>query len=259
MKALRAPVVLAFSLATASAAKAQAPTEAPPPPAAPPEVVPMAPPAPPVAPSPSSAAKAEYRDNVIVFSEEEWAEVHLDRTPFSTTGRVDIHQELHAMRGERRENIDGPAFYELVGRPDLADAYRTRRKVRIAGLVTSGVGVAVAVYGFVSLATAEDHTAACDWDRADYHDCFKASMDADHAETMGNFRTIGLGMGIAVVGGLVWRFVAKEPVDNDTRRGLAAVYNRELRERLGIPDVSRVEVNPYASASGGGIAVTGQF
>jgi hypothetical protein len=255
MKALRAPVVFASILTAASAAKAQEPTEAPTPPATPAAAAP----GPAAAPSPSRAAKAEYRDNVIVFSEEEWAEVHLDRTPFSTTGRVDIHRELHAMRGERREDIDGPAFYELVGRPDLADAYRTRRKVRIAGLVTSGVGAAVAVYGLVSFATAEDHTAACDWERPDYHDCFKAGMDADHAETMGNIRTIGVGMGIAVVGGLVWRFVAKDPVDNDTRRGLAAVYNRELRERLGIPEVSRVEVNPYASASGGGIAITGQF
>jgi hypothetical protein len=84
-------------------------------------------------------------------------------------------------------------------------------------------------------------------------------MDADHAEAMGSFRTMAFGMGISVVGGLVWYYVAKEPVDNDTRRGLADIYNRELRERLGIPEAARVEVNPYATATGGGVAISGQF
>ena len=196
---------------------------------------------------------------MIVFSEEEWAEIHLNRTPHFTTGRVDIHRELHAMRGERRENIDGPAFYELVGRSDLADAYRTRRKVRIAGLVTAGVGAAVTIYGFARFVSADDRTDACRFEDPAYFDCLEAGRDADQVEARGNLRTMALGMGISVIGGLVWHYVAKEPVDNDTRRGLADVYNRELRERLGIPELARVEVNPYATATGGGVAISGQF
>lgn len=256
MKVLRISIILAVTLAATSTAMAQAPMEMPAPGATSSDPAAVAPAAP---PAPSSAAKAEYRDNVIVFSEEEWAEIHLNRTPHYSTGHVEFHQELHAMRGERRENIDGAAFYELVGRPDLADGYRTRRKVRIAGLVTAGVGVGVMLYGLASFATAENHTAACRSESPDYHECFKAGMDADHAEAMGNFRTMFFGMGVSAIGSLVWYYVAKEPVDNDTRRGLADVYNRELRERLGIPEVTRVEVNPYATVTGGGVAISGEF
>lgn len=262
MYATRIALFVCITLVVASTAAAQAPVATSPPSS--PAAIEAAPApdavaGPAVDPTPSSTAKAEYRDNVIVFSEAEWAEIHLNRTLDVTSGRVDIHRELHAMRGERREDIDGPAFYELVGRPDLADAYRARRKLRMASLVAVGVGTAVTVYGLVSFASATNHAAACRSDRPDYFDCFDAGMEADHAAAMTNVRTMAFGMGISVVGGLVRYFVAKEPVSNETRRGLADVYNRELRERLGIREVSHVEVDPYATSTGGGLAVSGSF
>jgi hypothetical protein len=246
----------------AGVAQAQAPGEAPP------ATVPAA-------PVPSAAALAEYRDNVIFFSEEEWAEVlvyghghgpahvpmlHGHHHRHLMTGRVTIRRTVHAMRGELRENIDGPGFYDIVGRPDLAARYRSRRKLgTVGGIVVMGVGVGATAYGVMRIFDHELVDLGCDPSSPGWDACLERERAArDEAD-----RKLHIGIGIGVAGIIVisggyalWRKLRRDPYSEHTRRGLADRHNRLLRERLGIPELRAVSVQPVLGATGAGVALS---
>ncbi len=65
--------------------------------------------------------------------------------------------ELHPYQGRARRSLEGSAFYDVVGRPDLASAYRTRSAIRWTSLATStALVVAGAVSIFVMEATRDN-------------------------------------------------------------------------------------------------------
>ena len=134
----------------------------------------------------------------------------------------------------------GAAFYERVGRPDLAAAYRVRlhrqnRRVAFATVVALG-GVAIGD----GILLVNPH-----W---------------NDDQKLGAFAG---GTALALAGsGLLLRAAHDpvHPVSPEEIASLAEAYNAQLREELGLPPpTASLRVTPFAAVNGAGVAITARF
>jgi hypothetical protein len=128
-------------------------------------------------------------------------------------------------------------FYTDVGRPDLAETYRHRRRIAFGGLITCGVGY---LGGLGVLAVSDSTT----------------------GKILG-LASIGVGLVGVLVGG--WYGLHPHPVSENDAKVLADVYNRHLRSELMLP-VARseplirdLELVPVVTAGDYGVALAGRF
>ena len=160
------------------------------------------------------------------------------------------------------EPLEGPAFYEKLGRPDLVEAYRNREQLKnglkILGGVTTAGGL---VLGMAALFSGNDCVSTpSDW-------CLAPRVSKSSRLTLG---LVGLGLVAGGTGMLVAGFVINpNPVDAVEARQLADEYNAKLKDRLGVasefaparqyrPPV-RISVAPMLSTSTNGIALQLSF
>jgi hypothetical protein len=181
-------------------------------------------------------------------------------------------------QGKYHRELSNAEFYEIVERPDLAEKYRAKNRVRlglglglglggvVAGATMVGVGTAMAlgsssgggcrVYGIPTTINP-------------YPGCL------EYAPTSGG---IGVGLLISgsvlslagIVGGMVAMFMNPHPVKPHEALALADSYNKKLRKKANgeleeekpSPDKTAKlswEIAPSFSGSGGGVVVGGTF
>jgi hypothetical protein len=153
---------------------------------------------------------------------------------------------VELFQGRERRQLDYTTFYQLVGRPDLAQAYTRNEEV---GTLIGLVGLGTILTG---LAVAVAHRGDCT--------AMNLGVCTDY-DSSG--RNIGMGvmLGGAVLG-LIGAGVAQRPTNDFEERQLADGYNQHLRERLGLPPLQaqrELHLRPYASSDGGGLRLDASF
>jgi hypothetical protein len=166
---------------------------------------------------------------------------------------VSVHRRWIAFQGDLDQELEPVDFYATVGRPDLGDAYMTRRHVMIGGYVVMAVGYLVA------LAVVADSYGASD-DCPILDSACRDQNKPDHTVPLIAFGIGTVGMGV----GLYLHF-HPHPIEENEAKSLADSYNQGLRVQLGLPVVSRrpllrdMKLVPYVTGHQGGLALTGRF
>jgi hypothetical protein len=164
-------------------------------------------------------------------------------------------------KGVHGDPLDGPEFYRLVGRDDLAARYKRRKGVRL-GLIIGGIAVGVAGLGVMLWGTENVETDKCK-ERDEDDECLAYEE---------NWTPIYVGLGMALAGcaaGITGPFIRPHPVDAHEAFRLANAYNQRLKERLGLTDedleeveggrVSNFSLSPLVGPNGGGLGVGANF
>jgi hypothetical protein len=174
-------------------------------------------------------AKQEYLENFVWFQ---------DIVGVNESGGV-VGQWTTAYRGKFKEPLEGADFYEEVGRPDLADEYRTNSTLRWTGLI---VGYTAAIGGTLLLFAGEDTVWCSDrytddiyGESAGYKKCeaYNDRIEDENERLM--FTGLGISVGGLLVAGIA-TFYNPHPVDAPEARRLANTHNKNLRKDLGLSD-----------------------
>jgi pyruvate/2-oxoglutarate dehydrogenase complex dihydrolipoamide acyltransferase (E2) component len=132
-------------------------------------------------------------------------------------------------QGKYRKPLEGAAFYEAVGRPDLEAAYLKRESTRTALML---VGLAGVVGGAIYTATSFHQAPP---DPAAGPEVFQQQVEAAaraQSEAMRTGIFISLG---GLVLGTVGLSIDPHPVTAPEARRLAEEHNQRLRQELGLP------------------------
>lgn len=148
-------------------------------------------------------------------------------------------------QGEMHRAIDGPEFYEIVGRPDLAESYRrNRRRARIYAF--GGLGAALGGIVMFAIGHANENGIG------------------DQVLEYGGLALVVGGLGVSLYG--FYLDVNPDPTSKQERYDLAAEYNAKLRKKYGLPVSSRaprhhaeVAVAPYLVGDSAGLVLSGRF
>ena len=145
-----------------------------------------------------------------------------------------------AYEGRDMKPLEGTAFYEKIGRPDLVRDYHLKQLAKIVLGVTGGLTLAYGVVLGLYAAGGSDFFKIPGW----YPVAF-------------------------IVGGtglLVWGLlIDPNPVNELEARGLVDAYNQRLKDRLGLSSerehrsAVRVAVAPMVSSAGGGLSLQLSF
>ncbi len=123
-------------------------------------------------------------------------------------------------QGKDKHTLDHPTFYKLMGREDLASAYKRNQGVQV-GLLVGGLGLVIG--GVVVM--------------------YNGAKTDDRSLVYG-------GVGVAV-GGLVAFTIARyyqvDPITEAEARELADEYNRSVLRRAGVPIAATLPVTDEAS------------
>lgn len=167
---------------------------------------------------------------------------------------VNVTNGYVVFQGRFRKQVDEDAFFEEVGRGDLAESYRNRRAARW-GLMIGGAALAVGA----SIYAISSQSSGCSVGPGDPR--FKeACIDAPGRELDKAVRVTALGIGggaALFLGGL---FVKPHPVEPDELRRLASEYNVRMRRRLAsppAPDRTEKPVFTFRLAPGAGRTLLG--
>jgi len=215
---------------------------------------PVAAPAPPPPPAYDERAEREQREIAeLKFRRQELRFGDLV-TVTATGSMVSVSRDWVVHQGDLDQELEPVAFYSLVGRPDLGEAYASRRKVMIGGYV---VGTAAMVGGLVlGFALRKDCTKEPD---------FSMCID-DQLQTTAT--TIIVSASVGTIGLLValWSAYHLHPITENEAKSLADVYNQRLRRELGLPVVRRqpllrdLTLTPFVARSdAGGLALSARF
>lgn len=222
---------------------------------------------PPVAPPPARAhddaearaareqAELRFRRESVRFGDDLVVSGH--------NGNVSVSRAWVAVRGDSNQRLSPREFYQLMGRPELADKYQARRNLG-TGLAVAGTVMIVGSLGYsiYSAATQED----CSSPDASA-DCFERNGEQfSRGTTIG---IVGGAAGILVAGIGVYQMRRAHPVSENEAKQLADQYNEELRRDLGLPTLGRAlrprvrdvrfapTIDP--ATGGGGLALSGRF
>src|SRR5262249_35050845 len=148
-------------------------------------------------------------------------------------------------RGALEHAMSHEDFYRLVGRPDLAAEHHHRQHIAaVAGTMSVVLIIPIAVFFFNGVS--QSHNCSLD-----------SSSSCLEDAARNNMIPAGLFAGASLISAGVSVYYAHtaDPISEEQAKGLADHYNDGLRRSLGLPVVSDVHVAPYASASGGGLAL----
>lgn len=161
------------------------------------------------------------------------------------------------LRGELDQRLDPAAFYHLVGRDDLAWAYRRRGGLMIGGCVLGGAALVAAGVLFST-----DDTPFCEPELTP--DGHGRCLRIRHPSLTGaGAALLGLGVTGVVIG--LYFAAHPQPISEDDARALADAYNQRLRRRLGLPPAPRrallhdVTLTPYVAEHGAGAVGGARF
>lgn len=154
--------------------------------------------------------------------------------------RAHLSSGWTAYRGNSNQSIIGESFYLTVERPDLAERYRSRNKLKwgffIAGVATVAIGASVTTYGLLT-----SETERCEaYDYIDRDECI---------EYEDNFTVALVGAALVLIGTpmVVIPVHAKAHTINvDQARRIADEHNQRLRQRLGLSSESAALRIPQA-------------
>jgi hypothetical protein len=156
--------------------------------------------------------------------------------------------------------VEGAAFYEVVGRPDLAASYRSRRRtkvaVRIAGGVTVGVGfvalAAGALVGAVAAAPSPFCILLVDTGPRSDDLCTQKPVDDSYLAPGGIVVATGIGLLVAP------SFWSNDPV-SDVEKATLARQAVARQSRSTGPITLNLGVAPTRGAAGGTLMLSGRF
>lgn len=161
----------------------------------------------------------EDRKSTIKKSNEEFDRLHIwfaERISVTTSGfSAMVTSEGIPYQGKAGKKLEGAAFYEVVGREDLASSYRTWNAWK-QGLTWGGLAVSTAGLVWMVITPSRCESAVGD-------SCFEDNLIGGLAVSL--VGTTSTYVGIAI---------NPHPVDNRTMKGLAEEYNDGLRSRLGL-------------------------
>lgn len=150
-------------------------------------------------PDVSAAALAAYEQSYVDF------DIHMT---FENGAPDRSSRRWVPFQGKDKRTLDHPAFYRLMGREDLAAAYKRNQGVQI-GLLVGGLGLGIT--GVVVL--------------------YEGGKSGDH--TMA-YAGLGIMVG-GVVSFMIARYYDVDPISEAEARELADEYNRSVLRRAGVP------------------------
>ena len=223
MRSLAAFVLLA-SL-TPARANAQAMEEIPTPSdrAHPPAAAPPSPP-PAAAPSaPPADPQAEWDRRFIGF--EDWVAYNVH------TGVV-VNSWSRPVEGKYRRPLPYGEFYDLVGRGDLGDRYRSRRNIKIGFAVAGGVAMIAGIGAIIGQFVSNSST---------FDNCVNGNVFGGGHQTScdleagnGGYVAGGVLVGLGAVGLVTAIALPLQPAQPYEAREMADQYNKKLRTELGL-------------------------
>lgn len=183
-------------------------------------------------------AKEEYLENYVWFEE---------LVGINESGGM-VGRWTTPYRGKYKEPLEGADFYEEVGRPDLADEYRSNQVIKYGvggGLFAAGLGTMT--YGLL----AEDN--------CDQYDVLSSKRDQCSDDASNRMLiTVGIGSAMYLVGTYVFIFFDSHPIEAPEARRLAEKHNKKLRKKLGLSDAPEaakmkwsLDVNAMPGEGGG--------
>ena len=235
------------------------------------------PPAPEPAPAPSPSVEQMLRDQQAERAaraereQREAAELQLNRRlirfnntyePMPRDRDTVSRVRWSAYQGDPDQKLDPQAFYKQVGRPDLAEAYTTRRNLMVGSFVGAGVAF-VAAYALLAFnlsehLSAENQCFSLPFDQ--YQQCLDQQSGPDYTGPLILFGlgTIGIGTGI-------YYALHRQPIDEAEARALGDAYNQRLRGQSAAPALRHrsllrdVGVTPYVTGRATGLVVGARF
>ncbi len=181
-------------------------------------------------------ATAEYEKRALFFQ---------DFAVVDTQTGTRVGSGLDIVQGKYKRKVEQGEFFDLVGRDDLAGAYRSKTRLRN--------GLWLGALGFVVASVAVPATLI--------------AIDRDNLSTGVTLGLIGMPVGIGL--GFAGILVSNRPVAPDHElREMADGYNQRLRNELGLEPqaptpgtipVREVRFAPYVTGSGAGLALGGRF
>lgn len=155
---------------------------------------------------------------------------------------VDCHGSFHEQwlpLTASGRHLEPDAFYRRLGREDLVAARHQRRYVAVGSLVGGIALTGAAIY----LGTSSHRN--CDLNDPQFSMC--VDQNARDSGTNAAMVAGTLALGGAAFAISTWYFLHPEPISEAEAEELAAEHN------------ARVQLAPYASPTGGGVAVAGRF
>lgn len=166
-------------------------------------------------------------------------------------------QSWQVFRGAADQELDAPAFYQALGRDDLADAYRRRHTLMIGGYVASGAAFIAA--GLLAIRKSDYSACGSQLDPAAYQRCW------DEHTLSQTPALVAAGVGLAATAFASYFYRNPQPIDEHDAKALADAYNQRLRRQLGLPVASRrpivrdVALAPYVAGHAAGLALAGSL
>lgn len=179
-------------------------------------------------------ARGEYNRKYIWY--ESWYRYKKD------TGTV-VRRWIVPYQGKYKKPLKGSNFYKTLERPDLAREYRKRIGI-IAGLVgggaaVSGAGLSVFFTGYSKGRNADD-CLEYGYNPASNLSCKeKVSENEDISQKMKISGGIVAGAGLLIMSSAL--FVNPHPISTSDAREMVDLYNKKLKEDLGLEDTETTE------------------
>lgn len=166
-----------------------------------------------------------------------------------------IGNNWQVFRGGVDEQLDPPAFYRMVGRDDLAQAYQRRQALMIGGYLVAAVAFGAAAWIYYR----GDNLDSCSVPFSQLEQCANDRMHSQVPAIIAG--------GVAVAGGLfgTYFFRNPHPIDENDAKTLADAYNQRLRGQLGLPVatseplVRELAVSPVSGRANRGLVLAGRF
>jgi hypothetical protein len=175
-------------------------------------------------------AQAQYDKRHVWFEEGAFVGVQ--------SGRV-VARFTDAYQGKNRTPLEGARFYEVVGRQDLAEAYRSRR-AKHYGLLVGGGAAALAGTAAVFAGA----TGKCQREDARTFECLQRDTSLlVPGAVLAGAGTVAMLVSIA--------YVEFHPVKPPERRDLAEEYNKKLKGELGLARATPPAPVPTVRVAGG--------
>ncbi|MGZ3425590.1 MAG: hypothetical protein ACXVCV_03025 [Polyangia bacterium] len=210
-------------------------------------------------PTPPADPQAEWDHRFIAF--EDWVAYNVH------SGAI-VNAWSKPVEGKYRKPLPYDEFYAKVGRPDLADRYRTRRNVKIGLGVTGALAL---IGGFVAIGAQfksnSDAFSNC-VDGNVFHGSGANCMDTGSGSD--GYVAGGILLGVGFAGILAAIVTPAQPAQPYEAREMADQYNKKLRDELGLdrapaakpaaaPEGTSLTLAPSVDAKGAGLRLVARF